>query len=120
MAIEQKYSPVQRVNIGPGKDTLNDFARKYNLEIENIYDLLNKNTVSKVVFYGTSSYWSGITGGYRLSLPHNGNIVFAVYKTISTTESEQVLVGVSMNATNIMLESVTKFDGFMLYFPTSV
>ena len=115
MATEQKYSPVQRVNIGPGKDDVNDFARKYNLEIENIYDLLNKYTVSKVVFYGTSSFWSSITGGYRLSLPHNGNIVFAVYKTISTTESQQVLVGVSMNATNVMLDSVTKFDGYMLY-----
>ena len=115
MTTQIKYSPTQKVNIGVGKDTLNDFARKYNLELEAVYDILNKHNVRRVVFYRTSDYWSQTTSGYKLSLPHNGNVVFAVYKTVSETETTQVLTGVSMNTTNVEVESVDKFDGFILY-----
>ena len=115
MAIERKYEPIQRVNIGPGKDTLNDFARKYNLEVENLYQILNKYNARKVVFYETSDYWSETETGYKLSLVHNDNIVFAVYRTIDANTSTQVLVGVSLTKTNVELESVEKFDGYMLY-----
>lgn len=115
MAIERKYSPIQRVNIGPGKDDVNDFARKYNLEVENLYQILNKYNARKVVFYETSDYWSETETGYKLSLVHNDNIVFAVYRTIDANTSTQVLVGVSLTKTNVELESVEKFDGYMLY-----
>ena len=111
----EKYVPSQKVNIGVGKDDINDFARKYNLAIEEIYDILNKYSARKIVFYKTSDYWSTTTGGYKLSLPHNGNVVFAVYRTDSATESTQVLVGVSMDSTNVEIESAQKFSGYMLY-----
>lgn len=114
MATHVKRKPSQRVNIGPGKDTLNDFARKYNLEIEEIYDCFNKDTAKKIVFSDTSDYWRATTDGYKLSVPHNGNIIFAVYRSVSATESTQVLTGVSMNSTNVIVESVEKFSGYMV------
>lgn len=110
------YTPTQKVNIGVGKDTLNDFARKYNLEVEAIYDVLNKYALKKVVFYSTSDYWTSIgTNQYKLSLPHNDNVVFAVFETISTDESEQRLIGVSIVGDNVELEATAPFDGYMLY-----
>ena len=109
------YAPTQKVNIGIGKDTLNDFARKYNLEIEAVYDILNRHNARAVVFYDTSDYWTQTTDGYKLSLPHNGNVVFAVYRTDSANQSAQVLTGVKQGATNVEIESVEKFSGFMLY-----
>lgn len=110
------YAPTQKVNIGVEKDTLNDFARKYNLEIEGIYDILNKYALKKVVFYADSDYWVQ-TGDnqYKISLPHNDNVVFAVYKTISSTESEQELIGVSIVGDNVEFEASAPFDGYMLY-----
>ena len=109
------YAPTQKVNIGIGKDDVNDFARKYNLEIEAVYDILNRHNARAVVFYSTSDYWSQTDTGYKLSLPHNGNVVFAVYRTDSANESTQVLTGVKQDATNVEIESLEKFDGFMLY-----
>ena len=109
------YAPTQKVNIGIGKDTLNDFARKYNLEIEAVYDILNRHNARAVVFYDTSDYWTQTETGYKLSLPHNGNVVFAVYRTDSANQSTQVLTGVTQDATNVEIESVEKFGGYMLY-----
>lgn len=115
MAFRNGRKPDHKVNIGVGKDNINDFARKYNLEIEDIYDALNQDTAKKIVFYKTSDYWSSVPGGgYKLSIPHNGNIVFAVYRTDSATESTQVLTGVSMDSTNVNIESEAKFSGYML------
>lgn len=114
MEVRTNIKPTQKVDIGVGKDTLNDFARKYNLEIENIYDIVSKYRSRKVVFYSTGNYWTQVTGGYKLSVPHNGNIVFAVYKIENNVE-EQVLVGVKRDDENVEFESESRFNGFLLY-----
>ena len=116
MEVRTNFKPTQKVDIGVGKDTLNDFARKYNLEIENIYDIVSKYRSRKVVFYSNGSYWTQVTGGYKLSLPHNDNIVFAVYDTSTTAGVEtQVMTGVSMGSENVEFTATAPFTGYMLY-----
>ena len=51
MAFRNGRKPDHKVNIGVGKDNINDFARKYNLEIEDIYDALNQDTAKKIVYF---------------------------------------------------------------------
>jgi len=116
MATPVKYRPSQKVNMGVGKDTLNDFARKYNLELDEIFSILNLRSARQVFFKEDSIHWVTTTSGYKLTIPHNGNAVFAVYSTdYDTGVSTQVSVGVSMDSTNVEVEAEEKFDGFMLY-----
>lgn len=39
-----KYKPIAPLDVGPNRDDVYTFARKYNAEIERIYDLLNNGT----------------------------------------------------------------------------
>ena len=117
MATPIKYKPSQKVNIGVGKDTVNDFARKYNLEIEEIYDILNLRSARQVYFKSDSVHWHVVTGGYALTIPHNGNAVFGVYETnYSTGVSTMVpAANISMNDTNVTITASAPFDGFLMY-----
>ena len=119
MATPIKYKPSQKVNIGVGKDTLNDFARKYNLEIEEIYDILNLRSARQVYFGHDSVHWKQKTGGsgYTLTIPHNGNAVFAIYQT-DYAEGVSTMVpaaDITMDSTNVTIEATEPFDGFMMY-----
>ena len=38
------YEPIAPLNTGVGEDTVNDFGEKYKLEINHIYEILNKTT----------------------------------------------------------------------------
>lgn len=117
MATRIKYKPSQKVNIGVGKDTLNDFARKYNLQIEEIFDILNLRSARQFYFKSDSAHWEGnAQDGYTLTIPHNGNAVFGVYSTDYTTgTSEQVTTGISMDGTNVVITADEPFDGFLIY-----
>lgn len=119
MATPIKYKPSQKVNIGVGKDTLNDFARKYNLEVEEIYDILNLRSARQVYFSHDSIHWQPKTGGsgYTLTIPHNGNAVFAIYQT-DYAEGVSTMVpaaDITMDSTNVTIEADEPFDGFMMY-----
>lgn len=46
---KQVFIPDQLVDMGVGKDNVNDFARKYNHQVEHIFDILNKNIVGNAV-----------------------------------------------------------------------
>lgn len=112
---EQKtYKPIAPVNIGVNKDTINDFARKYNLEIEQVYNILNHYRQRKVTFSKDGDYWNITESGASLSVAHNGNIVYCVYRIDDDVE-QQVIAGVKRDDTNIILESVEAFDGYMLF-----
>lgn len=47
MARVIKYRPIEPLNLGIGKDNVNDFGRKYNHEIAHIYDILNNVTLGE-------------------------------------------------------------------------
>lgn len=112
---EQKtYKPIAPVNIGVNKDTINDFARKYNLEIEQVYNILNHYRQRKVTFSKDGDYWNITENGASLSVAHNGNIVYCVYRIDGDVE-QQVIAGVKRDDTNVILESVEAFDGYMLF-----
>ena len=116
MATPEKYKPSQKVYLGPGRDSVNDFARKYNLELDEIFNILNLRSARQVYFKHDSVHWTAITNGYKLTIPHNGNVVFGVYSTDYTTgKSTQVSVGVSMSSTNVEIVADEKFDGFLIY-----
>lgn len=117
MATPVKYKPSQKVSLGPGKDTLNDFARKYNLALEEIFSILNLRSARQVYFKADSIHWVEVdTDEYTLTIPHNGNAVFAVYATdYDEGVSTLVSAGVSMDSTNVTVEAEEPFDGFMLY-----
>ena len=105
MVIEQKYTPTQKVNIGVGKDNINDFARKYNLELENVYNIFNKYAARQISFTADSTYWTAIDGGYKLVIPAEGNaILFAVYKNDGTDTYSQVLTGVKQTKQPLRLK----------------
>lgn len=112
--IKQTYKPIEPVNIGVNKDTINDFARKYNLEIERVYDILNKYKQRKVAFTAKGDYWNVTETGATLSVAHNGNIIYAVYSVADGVET-QVVVGVKRDDTNVILEAEAPFDGYMLF-----
>ena len=119
MATPIKYKPSQKVNIGVGKDDVNDFARKYNLEVEEIYDILNLRSARQVYFKTDSVHWQQKAGGsgYTLTIPHNGNAVFAVYQT-DYAEGVSTMVpaaDITMDSTNVTIEANAPFDGFMMY-----
>lgn len=112
--IKQTYKPIEPVNIGVNKDTINDFARKYNLEIERVYDILNKYKQRKVAFTAKGDYWNVTETGATLSVAHNGNIIYAVFSVANGVET-QVVVGVKRDDTNVILEAEAPFDGYMLF-----
>lgn len=112
--IKQTYKPIEPVNIGVNKDTINDFARKYNLEIERVYDILNKYKQRKVAFTAKGDYWNVTDTGATLSVAHNGNIIYAVFSVADGVET-QVVVGVKRDDTNVILEAEAPFDGYMLF-----
>ena len=117
MATPIKYKPSQKVNIGVGKDTVNDFARKYNLEVEEIYEILNLRSARQVYFKSNSVHWHQVTDGYALTIPHNGNAVFAVYST-DYAEGVSTMVpaaDISMDDTNVTIVADAPFDGFLMY-----
>lgn len=114
MEVKQTYKPAVPVNIGIDKDTVNDFARKYNMEIEQVYNILNRYKQRKVVFSANGDYWTKVENGVTLSIPHNGNIVYCVYR-IEDNAERQVVAGIKRTDTNIILESVAPFDGYMLF-----
>lgn len=114
MTIKQTYKPIEPVNIGVNKDTINDFARKYNLEIERVYDILNKYKQRKVAFTAKGDYWNVTETGAILSVAHNGNIIYAVFSVADGVET-QVVVGVKRDDTNVILEAEAPFDGYMLF-----
>ena len=116
MATPIKYKPSQKVNMGVGKDTLNDFARKYNLELDEIFNILNLRSARQVYFNEDSIHWKAVDGGYELTIPHNGNAVFGVYQTdYDEGVSTLISAGVTMDDTNVTIEADEKFDGFMMY-----
>ena len=117
MATPIKYKPSQKVNMGVGKDNLNDFARKYNLELDEIFKILNLRSARQVYFRHDSVHWSGSEDdGYTLTIPHNGNAVFGVYSTdYDEGVSTLVSAGVTMDSTNVTIEADAPFDGFMMY-----
>lgn len=74
----------------------------------------NNAKIKKIAFTDSAALWSDDDGMMKLSVERNGYSCLAAYKTDDSGLEEQVVIGVSMDADNIYITSLSAFSGYLI------
>lgn len=79
------------------------------------YETLFDNTakIKKITFTSGSATWTADGNFKKFTVKRDGYSCLAAYRTSGANE-EQVMSGISMDATNIMIHSPAAFDGYLI------
>lgn len=69
--------------------------------------------IKKITFATSSAAWSADGANKKLTVSRNGFTCIAAYRVTGSTE-EQIMAGITMDATNIYIQSLTAFDGYII------
>lgn len=79
--------------------------------IETLID--NGPKIKKITFATSSAAWSDYNGAQRLTITRNGFTCIAAFRVTGSTE-EQIMAGIVMDSDNIYVQSLDKFDGYVI------